>query len=105
MSREIHMVPLSRQRNARRVVSLRVQFDIDVNQVIDCVAVQMGSYGDELPTSRTQMLKLARRYLYDNGYVDGISGEDFDDWDQTRAAVAARVGELFPELAGQIKHK
>ncbi|MFC9432746.1 hypothetical protein [Nocardia sp. NPDC057030] len=86
------------------MVTVRVEYDLDINEIIDRITHVVLSYGEGLPTSRTGALKIARQHCRENGLTKERWGEehDQDDWAMYRADVAERMRLLFPRLSDEI---
>lgn len=90
--------------NGRHMFTLRVAYNLDINEIIDRITVGVIGYGDDLPRSRTAALAIARRHCKEYGRVKERwdQGCDADDWAMYRRDVADRIRLIFPDLSNEI---
>jgi hypothetical protein len=90
------------RRNGRHMFTIRAQYDLDINELIDRITARIFDYGDNLPQSQAAALKMARDHCAEYGNSQEKWSDDCDDWDEYRADVADRMRLIFPQLAGEI---
>lgn len=90
------------RRNGRHMFTVRAQYDLDINELIDRITARMFDYGEDLPRTQSAALTMARAHCQEYGRSAEVWGEGHDDWTDYREDVADRMRLIFPDIADEI---